>query len=73
MNPLAAWKAAELIRHGVQSLQAWPNRCRPMDDGSGYIRHIKSKTQILLAETEVEGKNINQWATQTLGEAAHVR
>jgi len=35
VNPLAARKAAELIRHGAQSLQAWPNRCRPMNDGSG--------------------------------------
>ncbi len=35
VNPLAARKAAELIHHGAQSLQAWPNRCRPMNDGSG--------------------------------------
>ncbi len=35
VNPAAARKAAELIREGEQSLQAWPNRCRPMNDGSG--------------------------------------
>jgi len=35
VNPAAARKAAELIRDGARSLQAWPNRCRPMDDGSG--------------------------------------
>jgi len=35
VNPAAARKAAELIRQGAQSLQEWPNRCRPMDDGSG--------------------------------------
>ena len=28
VNPAAAQKAAELIRQGPQSLQAWPNRCR---------------------------------------------
>ena len=35
VNPVAARKAAALIRQGAQSLQEWPNRCRPMDDGSG--------------------------------------
>jgi len=27
-------KAAALIREAAQSLQEWPNRCRPMDDNS---------------------------------------
>jgi len=35
VNPAAAQKAAELIRCGAESLQQWPNRCRPMGDGSG--------------------------------------
>jgi len=35
VNPAAARKAAALIQQGAQSLQQWPNRCRPMDDGSG--------------------------------------
>jgi len=35
VNPAAAKKAAELIRQGAESLRKWPNRCRPMDDGSG--------------------------------------
>jgi len=35
VNPAAAQKAAELIRLGTESLREWPNRCRPMDDGSG--------------------------------------
>ncbi len=35
VNPAAAKKAAELVRQGAKSLQKWPNRCRPMDDGSG--------------------------------------
>jgi len=35
VNPAAAAKAAALIRQAAQSLLEWPNRCRPMDDGSG--------------------------------------
>ena len=35
VNPAAARKAAELICEGAQSLRKWPNRCRPMKDGSG--------------------------------------
>jgi len=35
VNPAAAAKAAGLIRQGAQSLLEWPNRCRPMDAGSG--------------------------------------
>jgi len=35
INPIAAQKAAQLIREGAKSLIAWPNRCRPMDDDSG--------------------------------------
>ena len=34
VNPAAARRAAQLIREGAQSLLDWPNRCRPMDDGS---------------------------------------
>jgi len=35
VNPAAARRAAQLILEGAQSLLDWPNRCRPMDDGSG--------------------------------------
>jgi plasmid stabilization system protein ParE len=35
VNPAAAQKAAKLIRQGARELQEWPNRCRPMNDGSG--------------------------------------
>ena len=35
VNPVAARKAAQLIRQGAKGLRQWPNRCRKMDDDSG--------------------------------------